>query len=81
MPGNLALIVLALVISQARLSFRLYSALSGVVSLIAVGLFFTGHNLGLGQGGIERVISYPLTLWLILFGLYMSATRVRARHR
>jgi hypothetical protein len=40
---------------------------------------FIGHvDFGLGRGGMERLVSYPQTIWLVLFGVYMSATRIRA---
>lgn len=78
--GNLSLVLLAIAIRQARASFRVYSFISGIVSLTSLVFFALHINLGLGRGGIERAISYPQTLWLILFGLYMSATRIRA-HR
>jgi len=77
--GNLSMMILALAIRQARNGFRLYTFLSGLLSTLAFVLFMTKINFGLGQGGMERFVSYPQTLWLTLFGLYMSATRVRAR--
>lgn len=77
--GNLSLVVLALAIKQARRGFRFYTYMSGVVSLAAFVLFVAGINLGLGAGTMERIVSYPQTIWLILFGLYMTATRYRAK--
>jgi hypothetical membrane protein len=77
--GNVSLMILALAIRQARNGFRLYTFLSGFGSVLAFGLFTLGINFGLGQGGMERLVSYPQTIWLTLFGLYMSATRIRAR--
>lgn len=79
--GNLSLVVLAFAITQARTSFRAYTFVSGMLSLIALVLFALGVYLGLGQGGIERVVSYPQTIWLILFGAYMSITRYRAHQK
>ncbi|HET8708649.1 MAG TPA: DUF998 domain-containing protein [Candidatus Saccharimonadales bacterium] len=76
--GNIGLIVLALAIKQARQSFRVYTFLSGIVSLTAFVLFIAHAYLGLGPGTIERLASYPQTTWLILLGLYMSGTRLRA---
>lgn len=76
--GNLSLIILALAIKQARKSFRIYTFISGTLSIIAFLLFITGTYLAIGPGTIERIVSYPQTVWLILFGLYMTATRVRA---
>jgi len=77
--GNLSMMVLAFAIKQAHTSFRFYTFLSGFLSTLAFVLYLLHINFGLGQGGMERVVSYPQTFWLALFGLYMSATRVRAR--
>ncbi|HEX5797330.1 MAG TPA: DUF998 domain-containing protein [Candidatus Saccharimonadales bacterium] len=76
--GNLSLVVLALALHRVRPSFRIYTFLSGTVSTVAFILFVTDNNLGLGPGGMERVVSYPQTLWLILFGIYMTRSRYRA---
>jgi hypothetical membrane protein len=75
--GNLSLVVLALALSSVRNSFRLYTFISGVVSITAFVLFVSGIYLGLGQGGMERLVSYPQTLWLILFGIYMTHSHLR----
>ena len=77
--GNFSLVILALAIKQARRGFRIYTFLSGILSLGAFGLFVSDTYLGLGAGTMERIVSYPQTIWLILFGLYMTATRYRAR--
>jgi hypothetical membrane protein len=79
--GNLSLVVLAFAITQARTSFRVYTFLSGMVSLVAFTLFVLGAYRGLGQGGMERVVSYPQTIWLILFGAYMTLARYRPHRK
>ena len=48
----------------------------GVVSLLATALLILGQRssdfyLGLGAGGMERFIIYPLILWLLGFGAYL----------
>ncbi len=43
-------------------------ALLGAVSLVAIALFVTDHPLGLGGGGMERMILYPSLLWLLSMG-------------
>ena len=78
--GNLSLVILALAITQARLGFRVYTFVSGLFSLVAFTLFVSGVYVGLGQGGMERLAAYPQTIWLILFGAYMSLTRYRAKN-
>jgi hypothetical membrane protein len=75
--GNFSMIILALALRGTHRGFRTYTLISGVVSLCAF-LFFAWHiYLGIGPGGMERVVSYPQTIWLTLLGLYMTATRVR----
>lgn len=79
--GNLSLVILSLALKRVRQSFRLYTFLSGVLTLTAFGLFLFHIDLGLGRGGMERLVSYPQTLWLILFGLYMTSSHVRNWNR
>ena len=78
--GNLSIVLLSFGLRKVQSAFKIYSFISGIVSLAAVVLFELGVDFGLGQGTIERIVSYPQTLWLIIFGLYMSAVRVRARY-
>ncbi|MFQ5759154.1 MAG: DUF998 domain-containing protein [Candidatus Bathyarchaeia archaeon] len=40
----------------------------GVFALLALVLTFSGTYLGLGKGGMERMIAYPALLWLVGFG-------------
>jgi hypothetical membrane protein len=48
--------------------FSYFSVILGVVVLLALGLFASGTFLGLGKGGMERMIAYPALLWAIGFG-------------
>ena len=48
--------------------FAYLSVLMGMISLIALALFISEIFLGLGPGGMERMIAYPLLLWVIGFG-------------
>lgn len=48
--------------------FAYLSVLMGVISLIALVLFISETFLGFGPGGMERMITYPLLLWVIGFG-------------
>ena len=51
----------------------------GVISLIAVILFLSevyiqtpfDFYLGIGRGGMQRMIQYPILLWLLGFGAYL----------
>lgn len=43
----------------------------GVVALAALVLYGSGTYLGLGQGGMERLIAYPELIWVLAFGGYL----------
>lgn len=75
--GNLAIIIIGLSLRGIRKEFRIYTVLSGVVSLAAFALFVGDIYLGIGRGGMERVTSYLFTIWMISFGLYMTGVRMR----
>ena len=77
--GNLAMIILGASLSLPRV-LKLYTILSGAVSLIALVGFETHTYIGLGSGGMERIVAYPQTLWLIVFGLYMSRNHYLRKH-
>ncbi|MFZ0011706.1 MAG: hypothetical protein WAL97_07380 [Halobacteriota archaeon] len=40
----------------------------GIIALVAFVLLVTGHWLGIGKGGMERTIAYPIFLWALGFG-------------
>jgi hypothetical membrane protein len=54
--------------------FRFLSVVLGIVSLVALGLFIAGQDAGLGVGGMERMIVWPVLTWAIGFGAYLLAT-------
>ena len=74
--GNLGLLILGYVLDIPK-SLRYYTILSGYISLLALLFFTTQNYLGLGQGGMERIVAYPQTMWLIVFGVYISSNRIR----
>jgi hypothetical membrane protein len=47
------------------------SVVMGLAGLIALVLFVTENFLELGNGGMERMIAYPIVLWAIGFGGYL----------
>ena len=53
--------------------FSYFSVLMGLASLIALILYGLEIYLGLGPGGMERMIAYPVLLWGIGFGGYMMS--------
>jgi len=48
-----------------------FSIILGVLSLVSLALFVVRMDLGLGIGGIERMISHPTLLWAVMFGGYL----------
>ena len=52
-------------------------ALLGLIGLSALALYGGGFYVGLGVGGMERMILYPAMFWAIGFGAYLSAEEDR----
>jgi len=50
-----------------------FSPVIGAFSIAMVVLYLAGYDLGLGVGGIERLIAYPELLWLVALGGHMIA--------
>jgi hypothetical membrane protein len=74
--GNIALIIFGFTLRFPRW-FRWYSIGSGAVALVALILFLSHHRFFLGLGGMERVVAYPLIIWLIVTGMYVAIKRGR----
>jgi hypothetical membrane protein len=51
-----------------------FSIALGLFTLVATVLYVGGEYLGLGQGGMERMIVYPVLLWVLGFGGHLMAT-------
>jgi hypothetical membrane protein len=66
--GNVALIVLGRTLRVSRW-FLWYSIVSGAVALVALVLFLTHHRFFLELGGMERLVAYPQTVWLVAFAM------------
>lgn len=47
------------------------SIILGVLSLVDLIVFVTGNNLGLGVGGMERMIMYPVLVWGLAFAGFL----------
>ena len=56
-----------------------FSIVLGLVTLVALVLYIGSEYLGLGPGGMERMIAYPVLLWAIGFGGHMMATDEMSR--
>jgi hypothetical membrane protein len=73
--GNLALIIFSVALPIPK-PFQIYTILSGAISLVALVFLLTDHYLSLGIGGMERLTTYPQTIWLIFFGIYISTNHI-----
>jgi hypothetical membrane protein len=62
-----------LVFRVAKAPFSAFSALAGLVTLVATVLYGTDTYLGLGQGGMERMVVYPVLIAGVAFGGYLMA--------
>jgi hypothetical membrane protein len=71
--GNLGIVVLgiAIAVTRRQTPLAVYSIILGSVGLLATALFVSGHYLGTGIGGMERIAAYPLPLWLIMVGVWL----------
>jgi hypothetical membrane protein len=71
--GTLGILVLGLVLSLPK---KLSWAMRVVppLALIALILFASNIYLDIGAGTMERLAAYPETIWLVVFGIYISRT-------
>ncbi len=62
-----------LVFKVAKPPFSYFSMATGIITLVAIVLYGTDTYLGLGQGGMERMIVYPVLIGGLAFGGYLMA--------
>ena len=53
--------------------FSIIAVILGLIALAALGLFGAQVYLGLGRGGMERMIAYPILMWGAGFGGHLTA--------
>jgi hypothetical membrane protein len=51
--------------------FSAVTVILGLMSLGSLALFIARMDLGLGVGGMERMIAYPILMWGAGFGGYL----------
>ena len=73
--GNLAAIYSYRIV-RSPLSYIF--VLLGIMGLAALALFASNTYLGLGAGGMERMIFYPAMLWTLGFGAYLLGEEGRS---
>lgn len=80
--GNLGLVLLgaALRRSEARPRWALVTIAAGMLGLLSTALFVSGHDLGAGIGGMERLAAYPVPLWTTLTGLGLARETRLPKH-
>jgi hypothetical membrane protein len=59
-----------------RKPFNYFSIAIGVFSVIALILYLFNYYLGLGPGGMERIVAYPELLWGVGLGGYLISGEV-----
>lgn len=67
--GNVSMIIIGIALHSLSKRMRYFSLCLGIVGLVALGLFVAGKYAGLGIGGMERVVAYPQSIWMIAFGI------------
>jgi hypothetical membrane protein len=72
--GNVGVLVLGLSLNMP-VAFRLYTLATGTVALLSLCFYASGHDLDFGEGGIERWVAYPQTVWLIVLGIYLLVSK------
>ncbi|HEY1827112.1 MAG TPA: DUF998 domain-containing protein [Acidimicrobiales bacterium] len=78
--GNVAILVLGAVLTlpeSMRRSMLMFSSLA----LVALLCFAAHRSFGIGRGTMERVAAYPVTIWLITFGLYIWRFHPKRSHQ
>jgi hypothetical membrane protein len=70
--GNVGLLLLAASLGLPR-TLKMFTYVLGGLGLVSLVLFLTHTYAGLGIGGTERLVAYPQTLWLVIFGTYKLA--------
>jgi len=80
--GNLGLILAGFVspVSHMR-GIRILAVTMGSIGFIATGLFFSGHYLGLGMGGMERFAVFTVQIWTLVAGCFLLISSVNDSRR
>ncbi|MCL4451653.1 MAG: DUF998 domain-containing protein [Candidatus Thermoplasmatota archaeon] len=60
-------------IKRFKSAYRFISPIIGIVVLASIVLYAMGIDLGIGVGGMERMIVYPGLLWAIGLSVYLMS--------
>lgn len=74
--GQLAILILVL-LRELDKRMRWFMLIASLIVLLAGICIVLKLHFGIGQGALERLAQYPETLWLIVFGVYISQSHLR----
>ncbi|MEO8863251.1 MAG: DUF998 domain-containing protein [Candidatus Saccharimonadales bacterium] len=79
--GNIGMILIGLAQKGRKMpsSLRIYSISSGIIGIIGLTLFIAQIDIGLGLGSMERIASYPQSIWMFVIGTYLLIKSIKAR--
>jgi hypothetical membrane protein len=77
--GQLAILILGLVLREIPDWLREFMLVTSLFVLLAGISIAFKHQFGIGEGALERLAQYPESVWLILFGFYISRDHYRER--
>ena len=75
--GQLAILILGLVLREIPDWLREFMLVTSLFVLLAGISIAFKHQFGIGEGALERLAQYPESVWLILFGFYISRDHYR----
>src|SRR5262249_24049467 len=75
--GQLAILILGLVLRGLDDWLRQFMLVRSLLVLLAGISIAFKHQFGFGSGALERLAQYPESVWLILFGFYISRDHYR----
>ena len=75
--GQLAIVILGLLLLEIDNWLREFMLVTSLFVLLAGISIAFKHQFGIGAGALERLAQYPESVWLILFGFYISRDHYR----
>lgn len=73
--GNIGMLLISWYMKDLPEWLRVFGIVLGSIGLISLICFVLELYLGLGIGGMERVVAYPQSIWMITFGGYFLLHR------
>jgi len=77
---NLEAVLVGLKLSGALKAISILAGLTGLVFMVMM-IFVDGGSIdvsgSIGHGGVERMIAYPVLIWMVFIGGYLQAGNLR----